>query len=145
MHSERNKTKTKVVLDTNILVSGSLWKGESYKILLLIETQQIICILSISILEEYKKIMESEEIIEKIANKNLAINEIINHIISTVTIIHPTLRLKVVKEDPDDNKIIECAVEGKSDFIITKDKHLLNLKNYKKIRIVTPEEFLRLI
>jgi putative PIN family toxin of toxin-antitoxin system len=143
MLSERNKTKIKVTLDTNILISGSFWKGDSYKILLLIETQQIICILSPNIIEEYKEVMESEEITEKIFNKNLAINKIINYIILTATIISPTSKLKVVKKDPDDNKIIECAVEGKSDFIITNDKHLLNLKKYKKIKIITPEEFLR--
>jgi uncharacterized protein len=145
MHLERNKTKIKVILDTNILVSGSLWKGNSYKILLLIETGKVICILSPSILEEYEKVMRSEEITEKIACKNLVINEIIDHIISMTTLVIPKSRLKVVMEDPDDNKIIECAIEGKSDFIITQDKHLLNLKKNKKIKIITPEEFLKLL
>ncbi|MBI2671412.1 putative toxin-antitoxin system toxin component, PIN family, partial [Candidatus Woesearchaeota archaeon] len=43
----------------------------------------------------------------------------------------------------DDNKIIECAIDGNSDCIITKDKHLLKLKEYKGIKIITPEEFLK--
>ncbi|MBU1198966.1 MAG: putative toxin-antitoxin system toxin component, PIN family [Nanoarchaeota archaeon] len=49
-----------------------------------------------------------------------------------------------MKNDPDDNKIIECALEGKADYIITQDKHLLDLK-FDKIKILTPREFLRRI
>jgi predicted nucleic acid-binding protein len=61
------------------------------------------------------------------------------------TIIKPKTRLSIVKEDHDDNKIIECAVTGKADYIITKDKHLLKIKNYKGIKIITPREFLRIM
>jgi len=45
----------------------------------------------------------------------------------------------VIKEDPDDNKIIECAISSNSEFIITYDKHLLKVKEYKGIQIIRPE------
>lgn len=57
-------------------------------------------------------------------------------------IIEPTVRLIVVKKDPDDNKIVECAFEGKAGFLVTGDNHLLNLKKYKNILILNPREFL---
>lgn len=56
----------------------------------------------------------------------------------------PTEEFNVVL-DPDDNKFIEAAVEGKAEFIISQDKHLLILKNYKGIKILKPEEFLEIL
>ena len=50
------------------------------------------------------------------------------------------IRVKVVKEDPDDDIIIECALESNSKYVITYDTHLLNLKEYQGIRIIKPEE-----
>ena len=48
------------------------------------------------------------------------------------------LRIDAVAADPDDNKYIEAAVEGLAQFVVTGDKHLLSLKSYENIRIVTP-------
>ena len=60
-------------------------------------------------------------------------------------IVHPKSKFNVVKDDPDDDKIIEAAVEGKAEYIITQDNHLLKLKEFKGIKIVTPKDFLELI
>jgi len=48
----------------------------------------------------------------------------------------------VVEDDPDDDAILECAVEGNVDFIISQDKHLLKLKEFRRIPILKPEDFL---
>ena len=58
---------------------------------------------------------------------------------NTVT---PTQTLQVVKEDPYDDRVLECAVEAGSECIVTRDKDLLRLKEYRGIGIVTPEQFL---
>ena len=58
------------------------------------------------------------------------------------TLVKPTISLSVVHEDPTDNKILECAETAKADFVITGDKHLLNLKKWKSTEIVTPSEFI---
>src|SRR3989344_1653972 len=58
-----------------------------------------------------------------------------------VNLMEPKQKINVVKDDPDDNKVIECAIESSSDYIITYDKHLLRIKEYKGIKIITPEEF----
>ena len=58
--------------------------------------------------------------------------------------IEPLERVSIVREDPDDNKILECAIAAKADFIITGDSHLLKLENFKSIKIVTANEFLKL-
>jgi uncharacterized protein len=56
-----------------------------------------------------------------------------------------SLRIHAVAADPDDNKYIEAAVEGLAQFVVTGDKHLLSLKAYESIRIVTPRVFLDLL
>jgi putative PIN family toxin of toxin-antitoxin system len=56
--------------------------------------------------------------------------------------VHPTVRLKVVKADPDDDKVLECALESSADAIVSGDEHLLALKTFRKIRIITPTKFL---
>ena len=57
-----------------------------------------------------------------------------------VTLVNPKEKVNVVKDDPSDNILIECALESNSKYIITSDKHLLNIKEYKGIRIIKPEE-----
>jgi len=66
--------------------------------------------------------------------------------LSGVATITPGLiEVDAVKADPDDNKILACAIEAHADFIISGDHHLTDLKEYKNIRIVNPDAFLKLI
>ncbi len=57
------------------------------------------------------------------------------------TLVHPTEKINLIKDDPDDNAILECALEGKVKYIITNDKHLLKLQKFKGIKILAPAEF----
>ena len=66
----------------------------------------------------------------------------ISLIMDYATIVQSDLRLFVVKNDPDDNKIVECAVSCGADYIVTGDRHLLDIKEYKGIKIVTAKQFL---
>ena len=59
--------------------------------------------------------------------------------------VHPHIELDVVKRDPDDNRILECAQASGSDYVVTGDKDLLDLKHYAGARIVKPKEFLSLV
>jgi len=130
----------KVTLDTNVLISGTFWTGDSFKILELIDQGKIICILSEEILEEYNRVLMSDEIIEKVENKNLLVSKIIQKVISKSIIVKPQIKIDIV-EDPEDNKFIETAITGKVDYIISQDKHLLKIKEYLGIKIITPKEF----
>ena len=59
------------------------------------------------------------------------------------TLCKPDIKLDVVPDDDDDNKIIECAVCAGAEVIVSGDKHLLGLRKYKNIRIIKPADFLR--
>jgi len=69
----------------------------------------------------------------------------VEKIISISTIVEPLAKIEIIKEDIEDNIILECAKEGNADYIISQDKHLLKLRQFENIKIITPEEFLRLI
>lgn len=64
-------------------------------------------------------------------------------IASLSTIVVPTRKITAVDADPDDNKILECASAGGVDYLVTQDRHLLDLKEFEGIAILTPEEFLK--
>ena len=133
----------RITLDTNVLISATFWHGASEKIIDKVENKEVILVLSEQILEEYNKVLEYEEIREKIKNKDLEMKKAMLRIGVISEIVEVNSKVDLVKEDPDDNKIIECAIDGNSDYIITKDKHLLKLKEHRGIKIFTPEEFLK--
>ena len=66
-------------------------------------------------------------------------------ILKNSILIEPTSKIEAIKEDLDDNKFIEVAVDGKANFIVSQDRHLLNLKEFQGIRIVSPNEATSLI
>lgn len=135
----------KITTDTNVLISATFWTGSSYKILDLIDKKQIELILSSAIIGEYKDVVNREEITDKVANKKLITSSAVDKAVNEASIIQPINKLEVVKNDPDDDKILETAIEGEVDYIVSRDKHLLNLKKFEGIEILTPEEFLKKI
>ena len=132
--------KIRVTLDTNVLISGTFWRGYSFKILSLVHKGLIDCYLSNDILKEYYRIIFSDEIITKNSFYKFLTLKII---LFDAFLVFPNEKLNIIIEDPDDNKILECAISSNSHFIITQDKHLLKIKTIKEIKIITPEDFLK--
>jgi putative PIN family toxin of toxin-antitoxin system len=127
----------RVVLDTNVFISGILFSGPPSNILKAWANQTFKLVLSQQILDEYQRVAEA------LSSKFPTID--IDPIIEIVTI-HGEfvdtqgLSIRVCK-DPDDNKFIECAVAGNSKIIISGDKHLLKLDGYQGITILNPRNF----
>lgn len=135
----------KITVDTNILVSASFWDGHSNEIINRIEKKNVDLVLSKEIIEEFAIVLSSKEIQGKIKNKNLEMKRTIGKIVSLSTIVESSEKVDIVQDDPDDNKILECAKAGKVDFIISSDNHLLKIKKFEGIPIITPQEFLQII
>ena len=110
----------RVVLDTNVLLSGTFWTGASYRILEWVDKGKIVLILSDSIFEEYNRIVRSDEILDKKAYNPERVESIIK-LLQKALFVQPEEKLKVVKEDPDDDKFLEAAIAGRADFIISRD------------------------
>ena len=134
----------RVTVDTNVLVSATFWYGASYRIIELIEQGKVELVLSEPIIREFSAVLEYEEIKKKIVNKGLLMLRTVEKLVLMSKMVVPAIKIAVVKEDPDDDKILECAVAGDVNYLISKDNHLLNIVKYGKIKIVTPEEFLNL-
>ena len=135
----------KITVDTNVLISATFWYGDSERIIEKIESKDIELVLSKEIIEEFARVLNYRDIKEKIKNKNLEIKRTVEKIISISKIVEPLEKLNIVNEDPDDNKILECAKSGEVDFIVSSDNHLLKLKEFGSIKIVTPKEFIKTI
>ncbi len=73
------------------------------------------------------------------------VNTIIESIISFSEVVNPDIKLDVIKSDPDDNKILECAVACGAFYVVSGDRHLLDLKEYGKIKIITPKAALDML
>lgn len=132
----------KVVLDTNVFISAVLFKGISNQLVNHWQNKNFKFLLSKEILNEYIKVLHYP----KFKLNKLEIKEIIkNELLPYITPLKVKTKLNIIKEDFFDNKFICCAVEGKANFIISGDKHLLQIKKYKSISIVKIEEFLKIV
>jgi len=127
----------KVVLDTNIFISALFWKGVPYQIFKKSLQKEISVFISPVILDELK-----EKLLVKFKLPSEKVKEFLEIIVFNSKIVYPRKKLDIIKKDPSDNKIIECALEAKASFVISGDKHLLGIKEYKGIKIISPKEFL---
>ena len=131
----------KIVLDTNVWLSGIFWEGEVSKIIEKAET----ILISEDILSEIVNVLNKESKFQKyILNLKLSIEDLLRTILSLSELIKTHNKLEVIKADPKDNIILEAAIEGKADFIVSYDNHLLNMLEFRGIRIISPSEFLKI-
>jgi len=138
--------KIKAVLDTNVIVSGIISpKGAPRKILELAIDGKFKVLSSPSINKEVLMVLCRKSIYSKYNLTEEIINAISDFLYETTILTDETYNLQIIKEDPQDNIFINCAVEGKANYIVTGDKHLLSLKNYSKIEIVSPTRFLQIL
>jgi len=135
----------KIVLDTNVLISATFWSGDSNRILEKVERREVELLLSKEIIEEFKEVLGYAEIQDKIKDKNLEMKRTVEKVVSMSTIVEPHQKFKVIENDSEDDKFLDCAFEGKVEFIVSQNKHLLKLKEFKGIKIMTPTEFLKQI
>lgn len=132
--------KIKVVFDTNVWISIFLKKVLSEEFAQI--NDQISLYVSKEIILEISKVLMYPKISEILKESRIHEREILQAISKKSKIVNPNIKLKVIDEDTEDNKILECALTAKADVIVTGDKHLLKIGKFRKTRIVTPREFL---
>lgn len=131
----------KAVLDTNVFISGIFWKGDSNKIILAWRQKKFTLVFSFPIIEELRQTLKTF----KIGMSKEMTEEWASMIIENSIIVKPLPKPNIVKDDPDDNKFIECAAAGQAEYIVTQDKHLLKIGEYENINIIPPLEFLKIL
>jgi putative PIN family toxin of toxin-antitoxin system len=131
----------RVVCDTNIYISAFIFPGGNPDQVLELARQGLIELYtSHFILGEFRQVLR-----EKFRLSEPTIEELVERIRHIATILQPKIKLAVILEKDDDNRVLECAVEARAHYLVTGDtKHIQPLKEYQGIKIYSPAEFLRL-
>ena len=129
----------RVVLDTNVFISGFLFAGKPLQVLRLADEGAFVLLTSAPIREEVEEVLAL-----KFSWPEDLIAVVCEPIWKTSENVVPTDAITACF-DPDDNRILECAVRGNADYIVTGDHDLLNLKRFQRAKIVTPSAFLALL
>jgi len=134
------ESKIKVVIDTNVFISAFVFGGSALEIIRLFLKGDIEVYISPFIIEEITRILR-----EKFLWEESKIDKALELIGSKANEVSPKLKVSVIKSKDDDNRILECALEGNVDYIISGDKqHILSLKEFEGIKIVSVREFLEI-
>ena len=126
----------RIVIDTNVLISGIFFGGFPRKILSAVVGRKITACATTQIINEYEEI-----VLEMINRKQGHINRaILSPLIKAMKIIEPVTHIEICR-DPDDNKFLECAKDSHALYIVSGDKDLLVIEEYENIQIVTAKDF----
>lgn len=132
------ESKIKVVIDTNVFISALVSGGNALEIIRLFLKGDIEAYLSPFIIAEVTRILR-----EKFLWEEAKIEKLLQLIKSKAKEVYPQVKVSIIKSKDDDNRILECALASKVDYLISGDKrHILPLKEFKGIRIVSVSEFL---
>lgn len=136
----------RAVLDTNVLISGSLVReGNPGRILQAWRRGECSLFTSVSILEEVLEVSLRPHILKRYNRTPRDAQRFFRLLRDNALVAPGAYSGQWVKDDPDDDKIVNTALETGSDYIVTGDPHLLALKEVRGIRIVTPAEFLSIL
>jgi putative PIN family toxin of toxin-antitoxin system len=129
----------RIVFDTNVIVSALVFGGVPRAVLELAESRRCQLFYSQPIQTEVRRVL-----VEKFDWPQSTLNEVLRAVWSMGQLIVPGVRIHAVPGDPDDNRILECAVAAQAHVIVSGDRHLLDLGKYNSILIITPRQFMEL-
>jgi putative PIN family toxin of toxin-antitoxin system len=133
--------KVRLVLDTNVWISGLLWTGTPHRLILAAETGDVAPVITPAIMEEVREALARSKFAARIAALNTSVGELMESLLSIVEVIQERRIAPVITQDPEDDKILACAVASQAQWIVSGDAHLLALRRYRGVSILTPKAF----
>ncbi|MBI4140879.1 putative toxin-antitoxin system toxin component, PIN family [Candidatus Woesearchaeota archaeon] len=130
---------TRIVIDTNVLVSAFGWAGKPKQVFDQVLDGRFELIISQKQLAEIKRVITYPRL-KFTADEQMRFLDILT---MTACVVETHNDINIIKDDPSDNTLLEAAVEHKATHVISGDQHLLKLKEFRGIRIIKPDEFLR--
>jgi uncharacterized protein len=127
----------RVVLDTNVYISAAILGRVCEEIVQTCRFSDLQVFISKDIIDEI-----GDKLSCKFLWQDDQVNVFLESIMEFCQIVKVNEKITYIKDDPDDDKILECAVSADCDFIISGDKHLLKLRSYREIKILNPADFL---
>jgi putative PIN family toxin of toxin-antitoxin system len=138
---KKPKKIIRVVLDTNVLISALLFKGELSRIVGLWQKGKIIPVISKETFDELRTVLEySKFFLSRVEIKSMIAHEILPFF----EVVNVSKHVKGTCRDPEDDKFISCAISASVDWIVTGDKDLSDLKKYQSIRIIHASDFVKM-
>ncbi len=131
--------KVKVVFDTNVWISIFMEKRLRDEFLRV--KANLTVYVSEDIGLEISKVLQYPKVSEVIKETGMHKKDLLRILKANSITVEPKVKLNVINEDVEDNKIIECALAAGADVIVTGDRHLLELGKFKKTKILTPKAF----
>jgi uncharacterized protein len=126
-----------IVLDTNTVICGLFWKGAPRQVLDLARSGTFTLFTSPELLAELGKVLERQKFSTRLVQANISIEELVLGYASLAITVRPHKIAAVIKADPDDDKVLACAKTANAEIIASGDSHLLDLKEYEGIKIMT--------
>jgi uncharacterized protein len=131
---------TRAVLDTNVWLGAILWRGAAFQARRRAETGDYTAVTSNAILHELVEVLRFD-----FGLPDEFIFEWWIHLNRLCDVVRVTSQLNVVERDPDDDKFVECAADGQCEYVVSRDRHLLDLKSYNDIQFITVGSFLQVL
>jgi putative PIN family toxin of toxin-antitoxin system len=137
----------RAVYDTNIVVSGTLTPGLTppSQIIDAVVDGRVTLVSSHILIDEYLDVLSRTKFVRRLAAIGKTADELVSDYLHLVEIIEVIAIPTAVAGDPDDDHVLACALSGHAEYIVSGDKHLLQLKQYEDIQICTAREFLNVL
>lgn len=132
----------RITVDTNLVVSAFLWGGNPRRVLDAAHAGVIDLFTSHDLLSELEEVLSRDKFQRRLEAVNSSVGEILDQYKALAELIEVDEMEPVVIRDPDDDAVIACALSADSELIISGDKDLLDLEEYRSIRILSATEFL---
>lgn len=132
-----------VVFDVNILVSSLISKGKPRELWLKAVSGEFQLVLSRRIVEEFVEVISRPKFQRYLGERDVL--DFLEALSTRARIVRTRSRLRIIREDPEDNSILAAAYDGRADYIVSGDRHLLGLREFEGIKIVTVERILELL
>lgn len=128
----------KLVLDTNIVISGFLWRKAPRQLIDAAVEGSIELVTSAPLIDELRRVISRPKFARKLAERGVSINSLVERYARLAVMVKPAQILRTVISDADDDSVLACALAAQVDLIVSGDAHLLNLKRYHGMRILSP-------
>lgn len=136
----------RVVLDTNVVVSAFLsTAGAPARVLDLWRRQDFQVVVSEPLLEEYRRALLYERVASRHGMGVSDITEVVEGFREFAVLVTPGETISAIQEDPQDNRVLECALAGGAAYVVSGDYHLLKLKAFRDIQILSSSQFLAVL
>jgi len=132
----------KLVLDTNTIISGLLWHGAPRQVLDLARSNSIVLFTCPELLAELEDVLGRKKFAARLRMARVTVSELVYGYAALANTIRVVKIEPFIKADPDDDIVLACAIAANAEIIASGDTHLLDLKEYKRIRILTVNQVL---